>query len=911
MTAPDPAAPAGLVVVDKAGGMTSHDVVAKVRRLAGTRKVGHAGTLDPMATGVLLLGVNRATRLLGHLMLTEKAYDATVLLGVGTTTDDAEGEVVSTASTAHLAEDDVRSAAGAFVGDIEQVPSSVSAIKVDGQRAYKRVRAGEDVELPSRPVTVHELLVTGYRPTDAGVEVDISVRCSSGTYIRAIARDLGAALGVGGHLTALRRTAVGPFDLADAHTLEELAEDFRLVDITDVARRCFPGLDLDEQQAADVMVGRKLDVDLGAEGRGRGVRPRRPLPRALRAPRRPGRTGRRPDLTRTPRFVCDRPAGRGERIADESGCGRLATVTDTWRSLDEVPADLGRTVVTIGNFDGVHLGHRHVIARAREVAAGAPVVAVTFDPHPIAVLRPEHAPPTLTTVDTRVGLLAEAGVDHVLVLPFTREVAGWSPERFVTEILVDALHAQAVVVGANFRFGNRAAGDVATLRTLGETHDFTAEGIDLDGGPQVWSSTYIRNCLTGGDVEGAAEALGRPFTGGRHGRQGRPARPRARLPDGQRADHRHARRSRRRRLRRLAAPPRRARRGAARGDQRRHQPDLRRRARATGGVLRARSQRPRALRRGGRGQLRGPDPRHAALLLGGGAAGGDGRRLRPCPGPARGARPLMTVADDAAARDAEAWFVRHGLPYFVDDQRDAVRRGLTRARLLPVLGLAVLVGAAAGVLWGLLVPADHGGGVAGGIPVGLLGLGTVLAVYAGTTLRFRPIARWAVAQTLGSLGLLFPLVTRALPLLLLFVTFLFINTEVWQLATHLDAGVLALAVMFFALLAVGFLLVRLPEELDRVDDDLHGERLVAICRGTPMESVAAEVADRVDHRRHVEVTGFEKANLILVLLVSQFVQVLLLSLAVLGFFLVFGSVVMQDEVVKAWISPAPTRSSAG
>jgi riboflavin kinase/FMN adenylyltransferase len=184
-----------------------------------------------------------------------------------------------------------------------------------------------------------------------------------------------------------------------------------------------------------------------------------------------------------------------------------------WRSLGEVPREIGRTVVTVGNFDGVHLGHQHVVARAREVAEalGAPVVAVTFDPHPITVLRPEHAPPTLTTIDVRAALLAEAGVDHVLVVPFTRDVASWSPERFVTEILADALHAQAVVVGANFRFGTKASGDVAALAALGREHDFTAEGIALDGGPQVWSSTYVRNCLLGGDVEGAAEALGHPF----------------------------------------------------------------------------------------------------------------------------------------------------------------------------------------------------------------------------------------------------------------------------------------------------------------------------------------------------------------------------------------------------------------
>lgn len=186
-----------------------------------------------------------------------------------------------------------------------------------------------------------------------------------------------------------------------------------------------------------------------------------------------------------------------------------------WRSIAEVPADLGRTTVTIGNFDGVHLGHQHVVRRAREVAAEVGterVVVVTFDPHPIAVLRPEHAPPTLTTIETRLARLAEAGADDALVIPFDREIAGWSPEEFIDRILVGALQAKAVVVGANFRFGNRAAGDVAALREAGESRDFVVDGIALDGGPQVWSSTYVRNCLATGDVEGAAEALGRPFT---------------------------------------------------------------------------------------------------------------------------------------------------------------------------------------------------------------------------------------------------------------------------------------------------------------------------------------------------------------------------------------------------------------
>ncbi|HEU5035858.1 MAG TPA: tRNA pseudouridine(55) synthase TruB [Nocardioides sp.] len=256
----------GLVVVDKPGGLTSHDVVSRVRRLAGTRKVGHAGTLDPMATGVLVLGVNRATRLLGHLMLTEKRYDATIRLGVATTTDDAEGEVLATVSTEGLDEATIRAAAAEFVGELMQVPTAVSAIKVDGKRAHQRVRDGEDVELAARPVTVHELVVHRVS-TGSTTDVDISVRCSSGTYIRAIARDLGARLQVGGHLSALRRTAVGPYDLAVAHTLDELAEAppgelSTLLPIAEAARAAFPALDLDEAHATDVRYGRALDLEL-------------------------------------------------------------------------------------------------------------------------------------------------------------------------------------------------------------------------------------------------------------------------------------------------------------------------------------------------------------------------------------------------------------------------------------------------------------------------------------------------------------------------------------------------------------------------------------------------------------------------------------------------------------------------
>ena len=186
-----------------------------------------------------------------------------------------------------------------------------------------------------------------------------------------------------------------------------------------------------------------------------------------------------------------------------------------WRDVDDVPADLGRTVVSIGNFDGVHLGHAHVLREARSTADRLgidTVVAVTFDPHPMAVLRPEHAPPTLTSIHTRARLLEDAGVDAILVVGFNREIASWSPHEFIDRILVETLHAGAVVVGSNFRFGAKAAGEVATLVGAGAARDFETVGVPLDGGPQVWSSTYVRQCLATGDVAGAAEALGRPFT---------------------------------------------------------------------------------------------------------------------------------------------------------------------------------------------------------------------------------------------------------------------------------------------------------------------------------------------------------------------------------------------------------------
>jgi len=248
----------GLVIVDKPGGMTSHDVLARVRRLAGTRKVGHAGTLDPMATGVLVVGVEKATRLLGYLTLTEKEYAATIRLGQSTSTDDAEGEITGTVSAADVTAETLARAVAGLTGEIQQVPPAVSAIKVGGQRAYRLTRAGAAPELRARPVTVGEFAVTAMRRDGHLLDVDATVRCSSGTYIRALARDLGAALGTGGHLTRLRRTRVGGYGVPDARTLGQLAARFEVLPLAQAAAAAFPRRDLNADEARRLANGGRL-----------------------------------------------------------------------------------------------------------------------------------------------------------------------------------------------------------------------------------------------------------------------------------------------------------------------------------------------------------------------------------------------------------------------------------------------------------------------------------------------------------------------------------------------------------------------------------------------------------------------------------------------------------------------------
>jgi len=255
----------GLVLVDKPQGWTSHDVVGKMRSLAQTKKVGHAGTLDPMATGLLIIGIGKATKLLTYLVGHGKTYTATVRLGQSTVTDDAEGDVVDTHDASDITDAQIADAVAGLTGDIQQVPSAVSAIKVDGQRAYKRVRDGEEVTLAARPVTVSTFVVVDIRREGSVIDLDVEVEVSSGTYVRALARDLGDTLGVGGHLTALRRTAVGEWSIGqaasigDLEAMREAGAALPLIGLTAAARAVLPAVEIPASDATALGYGQFID----------------------------------------------------------------------------------------------------------------------------------------------------------------------------------------------------------------------------------------------------------------------------------------------------------------------------------------------------------------------------------------------------------------------------------------------------------------------------------------------------------------------------------------------------------------------------------------------------------------------------------------------------------------------------
>lgn len=482
-------APDGYLVVDKPAGLTSHDVVARARRLVGERRIGHAGTLDPDATGVLVLGVGRATRLLRYVGELDKTYVGEIVLGTETTTLDASGEVVATYDMASVTPDDVAAAAESFLGKIRQVPPMVSAVKVGGRRLHELARAGQEVERPDREV---EVFAFGIEPTDEAGVYRARVRCSSGTYVRTLAADLGRGLGGGAHLRALRREAIGPFVVEAAVALEAITPALVRPPaglVGHLARSQVPA-----RLIGAIQHGARIDAAaLGVEG---------PGPFALFAD----------DVLLA---VYER---RGEQLkasvvlAEPSAPVRAAPAAQVG-TRREAPAPRPHRVVTIGNFDGVHLGHRALLASARASAdaMGTRLSVVTFDRHPLATLRPAETPLLLTGAAHKAELLEQAGADEVVMLAFDRARADQEAEDFVEEVLVDRLNAAVVVVGQNFRFGHQALGDVALLARLGSKWDFRSEGMALTSEEGiVISSSRIRALIATGSLGLAAELLGRP-----------------------------------------------------------------------------------------------------------------------------------------------------------------------------------------------------------------------------------------------------------------------------------------------------------------------------------------------------------------------------------------------------------------
>lgn len=509
----------GYVVVDKPAGWTSHDVVARARHVLAQRRIGHGGTLDPDATGVLVLAVGRATRLLRYVSGLPKSYVGEVVLGVATSTLDASGEIVATYDMSGVTLEQVRQAAATLTGKIAQVPPMVSALQVGGRRLYELAREGVEIERQARPVEVERFDV---QPTALVGIFQIHVQCSSGTYVRSLASELGERLGGGAHLRHLRRDAVGGFRIEEAVRLDELSAGTLHPAAGLVGH--LPSIVVADELADRVGHGRVLErrvlgvsgdgpwalldpagalMAIYEVGPGDRVKPAVVLADAAGSPP-AARGGMRPDAG-----APARPDGlRGWDPAAPPSAAQAGIKTG-------VIGGKRASVVSAGTFDGVHRGHRKVIESARRIAdeRNVRLVALTFDRHPLALLRPADAPGLLTTVEQKVELLRAAGVDEVAVIAFDEAQARRSAEEFVTETLVGELGAVAVVVGANFRFGRGRVGDLALLHDLGARLGFDAVGVDLlslDGEPVV-SSSRIRALIAAGNLFGAARLLGRPY----------------------------------------------------------------------------------------------------------------------------------------------------------------------------------------------------------------------------------------------------------------------------------------------------------------------------------------------------------------------------------------------------------------
>ena len=519
-----PTSPDGLLVIDKPSEMTSHDVVSRLRRLCGTRAVGHGGTLDPMATGLLVCGIGKGTKLLTYISGSAKTYDATIRLGIGTDTDDAEGVPISTpgfpAVAARVLPEQVGEFTGAgcpqvapsepqditatikaaiekLTGEIQQTPTTVSAIKVNGERAYDLARAGKEVKLKPRSVTIssfmiHNITTSAFNGIPV-VDIDVSVTVSSGTYVRALARDLGAILGSAGHLTKLRRTWIGGafgagFNINDATPLAELAargdkalatnDYLPTMPLAEAAARFLPIRQLTASETNAVLFGQFIA----------------------------------PSPNDYPTAAIN-PAGDLVALlqnAKQKGQKRARPITVLAEPRRQTPG----SVVTFGSFDGVQRGHQALLAAVTGIATqrGLKSVALTFEPHPAIFHASRPGLLLIQGINDKVKTLQHQNLDVVEVIEYTKEFAAQSPAEFIYQHLVAKHNAKVIVLGSDARFGRKREGDLALLRALGleygfEVVEFADVGISPSG--ERWSSSAVRQAISAGDMPTANEILGR------------------------------------------------------------------------------------------------------------------------------------------------------------------------------------------------------------------------------------------------------------------------------------------------------------------------------------------------------------------------------------------------------------------